>query len=91
MLQLILFQLPHKHKIVIAGNHEVGFDPNFGKPDTEDDIWVREGSRWVQVERPLDNPQCVSGEMSEEYKELTNCTYLEDSAVMIAGLKIYGR
>ena len=26
-----LGSLPHKHKIVIAGNHELSFDPNFPK------------------------------------------------------------
>ena len=31
---LKLFQLPHKHKIVIAGNHELGFDSSRDKTDT---------------------------------------------------------
>lgn len=101
------FQLPHKHKIVIAGNHELGFDP---KNTVSQFINNRSGHIG-------DSPQCgnvdvknlretstepdlISEDMKNlrtddttEYnirQELTNCTYLEDSAVTIAGLKIYG-
>ena len=102
-----LFQLPHKHKIVIAGNHELGFDP---KNRVEQFMNNRSGHIG-------DSPQCgnvdiknlretstepdliaedmkrLSTEDSTVYnirQELTNCTYLEDTAVTIAGLKIYG-
>ena len=101
------FQLPHKHKIVIAGNHELGFDP---KNTVSQFINNRSGHIG-------DSPQCgnvdiknlretstepdliaedmkkLRTEDTTEYnirQELTNCTYLEDSAVTIAGLKIYG-
>lgn len=45
--------LPHEHKIVIAGNHDICLEAGSGK-------------------------------------HLTNCTYLQDESVEIAGLKIYG-
>jgi Icc-related predicted phosphoesterase len=48
--------LPHKHKLVIAGNHDFAFE------------------RQPQSARDL----------------LTNCTYLEDSGVEIAGIFFYG-
>jgi len=50
-------KFPHKHKIVIAGNHEIGFN----------DLSVSQ----IQI-------------------VLSNCTYLQDSAVVIEGVKIYG-
>lgn len=31
-LKCILGQLPHKHKLVIAGNHELSFDNTFTHP-----------------------------------------------------------
>ena len=51
-----LGMLPHKHKIVIAGNHDFLFEK---KPD-------------------------------EARKLLTNATYLQDSAVVIDGVKFWG-
>jgi len=49
--------LPHKHKIVIGGNHEIAFN----------DFSTNEIQRM-----------------------LSNCTYLQDSATIVEGLKIYG-
>ena len=56
LIRETLFQLPHKYKIVIAGNHELGWNTD---------------SKYLK-------------------SELTNCTYLEDSALEIHGLKIFG-
>ena len=95
--QLECCQLPHKHKIVIAGNHELCFDPQLSS-DT-----VEARSHWrPQSERHLGGqPQLnLAGKDGEDHKaaqcedikkELTNCTYLEDSSVEICGLKIYGK
>jgi len=52
-----LGRLPHKHKIVIAGNHDRSFE-NYNR--------------------------FISKEM------ITNATYLEDSEVIIEGIKFYG-
>ena len=51
-----LGDLPHKHKIVIAGNHDF----------------------------------CFEREPQAAQKELTNCIYLQDSEVVIEGIKFYG-
>lgn len=48
--------LPHKHKIVIAGNHDFCFE------------------REPEIAR----------------KELTNCIYLQDEAIVVEGIKFYG-
>ncbi|XP_058793262.1 metallophosphoesterase domain-containing protein 1 isoform X2 [Phymastichus coffea] len=62
--------LPHKHKIVIAGNHELSFDPIFTHAV---------------------NCQTSETISSSNVKDvLTNCTYLEDSEIVICGIKIYG-
>ena len=86
-----MFQLPHKHKVVIAGNHELGFDPERKMRNS--------GSRSGHLgtsPHPLTCASPPEGEeeaASTEYNirsELTSCTYLEDSATEICGLKIYG-
>ena len=51
-----LGELPHEHKIVIAGNHDF----------------------------------CFEREPLAARKELTNCIYLQDSEVIVAGIKFYG-
>lgn len=51
-----LGELPHPHKIIIAGNHDFGFE-----------------------QRPAETQALI-----------TNATYLEDEAVTINGVKIYG-
>ncbi|XP_069142469.1 metallophosphoesterase MPPED2-like [Argopecten irradians] len=76
-----LGQLSHKHKIVIAGNHEISFDdvimskksldPMFGSMQTYRDEMNKFG---VKCTKEL----------------LTNCIYLEDSMVCLFGINIYG-
>ena len=101
-----LFQLPHKYKIVIAGNHELGFDSSRGRTDTVLEQ-ARSGHRGCGhghgEEAEGHNHDSKSLEVDLEAKltynvnpndirnVLTNCTYLEDSSVEICGLKIYGR
>ncbi|KAJ3663776.1 hypothetical protein Zmor_008003 [Zophobas morio] len=62
--------LPHRHKVVIAGNHELSFD--------EKCIFFTTFYRKHK------------GEVRDVKKLLTDCIYLEDSAVTLCGLKIYG-
>jgi len=103
-------KLPHKHKIVIAGNHELGFDPkntvshfinnrsgHIGESPqcTRDLMGDIKNLRETSAEPDLisEDLKKLRTEDTTEYnirQELTNCTYLEDSAVKIAGLKIYG-
>ena len=67
--------LPHKHKIVIAGNHELSFDPDFPKGENRNSRSGNTGKNGI----------------AEKMKALlTNCIYLEDSSVTIYGVKIYG-
>lgn len=95
-------QLPHQHKIVIAGNHELTFDPalrgmeqDLGKAGVGGKcghlgtsplhISVRDLSITGQGEKEKEEESCRNIR-----SELTGCTYLEDSSVLIRGLKIYG-
>ena len=70
---------PHKHKIVIAGNHDMYLDDDY--------ITHVEGRRGA--EKRYDH-------MMKKYKVehpkdlLTNCVYLLDETVEVAGIKIFG-
>lgn len=78
-----LGRLPHTHKIVIAGNHELSFDPKFTNP-------VAEAGRDIPtLGYELDSISTVI-QQKDNKKYLTNCVYLEDSMVERYGLKIYG-
>jgi len=73
--------LPYKHKIVIAGNHELSFDEKFLHPDSMIDVEfdanaVHEYLRGKQLTKMKDI--------------LVNCTYLEDSETTVFGLRVYG-
>eukprot|EP01137_Pigoraptor_chileana_P007470 Opistho-2@53120 len=67
---------PHQHKIVIAGNHEIPFD--------EDKC--NDGSGFG---RRFHRFQMFDG---NELKDIVRscCTYLQDEAVTVCGLRIYG-
>ena len=65
-------QLPIPCKLVIAGNHNTTFDPEYYKQNA---------TRFHRADKY--DPTTVRA-------ALTNCTYLEDEAVEIQGLKIYG-
>ena len=71
--------LPHKHKIVIAGNHELSFDPR-----TKDSMMSHR-----YFFKKAEEFGTVDGEMDIR-KELSNVTYLQDEAVNVMGFKIYG-
>ncbi|XP_066265191.1 metallophosphoesterase domain-containing protein 1-like [Branchiostoma lanceolatum] len=68
--------LPHPHKVVIAGNHDLTFDPKLMQE-------IRAGRRpmfWA-----------VRDEEAETAKSLlTNCIYLEDSETNVMGIRIWG-
>lgn len=87
---VILESLPHKYKIVIAGNHELSFDDKFS------DLFKKKESKIEHLEdefpsygKTKDNiSDAVNTENIRQY--LTHCIYLEDSGVEIYGIKIYG-
>ena len=67
--------LPHKHKVVIAGNHELSLDPT---------------SKAESVKFEPEDPS-EKDLPSEYYKSIfVNCHYLEYGSADISGLKIYG-
>jgi hypothetical protein len=88
-------KLPHKHKIVIAGNHELSFDKTFTNPirQSPSDRSTHTGPSLVDQIPTLGIPkdkiaEAVQTPNVKDY--LTNCIYLEDSEVLLYGLKIYG-
>lgn len=75
-----LGKLPHRYKIVIAGNHEVTFDPQL-MTERNSHVFISFATALQEVEE-------------EEWKnckrQLTNCIYLEDDEVRVQGFRIYG-
>ncbi|XP_071103200.1 metallophosphoesterase domain-containing protein 1-like [Haliotis cracherodii] len=76
--------MPHKVKVVIAGNHDMTLDENKvqnSRDDLCEDFYItyEEYEKYIQ-----DHNVCSSKEL------LTNCVYLEDSSVDICGIKVYG-
>ncbi|XP_071791351.1 metallophosphoesterase MPPED2-like isoform X1 [Asterias amurensis] len=73
-------KLPHRHKIVIAGNHEVTFDRQL-MTEQNSHVFMSFATALQEVKQ-------------EDWKHipshLTNCTYLEDAEVNIMGFRIYG-
>ncbi|CAG0895477.1 unnamed protein product [Darwinula stevensoni] len=91
-----LGELPHKFKVVIAGNHELSFDPLYeGKlPEVLRATHIGHGvlspiPRRGQAGDHLASD--VNRKAAEQAKKLlTNAIYLEDSSTMLYGIKIYG-
>lgn len=93
---LIIGNLPHRNKIVIAGNHELSFDPTFTHPFSLQTSGNRQKHTGTSI---LDNiptlgmskdtlAEAIQTTNIKDY--LTNCIYLEDSEIVIHGIKIYG-
>ncbi|CAG9821779.1 unnamed protein product [Phaedon cochleariae] len=83
--------LPHKHKIVIAGNHELSFDNRFinmfkkkieSRPDHNEDEVPNYGNTKDNI------AEAVNTEDIRQY--LTNCIYLEDKSIELYGIRLYG-
>lgn len=90
---LVPGNLPHKHKIVIAGNHELSFDRTFTHPLSHSPSDSSRGSSIVDQIPTLGMPRDNIAEAikMQNIKDcLTNCTYLQDEAATLYGLKIYG-
>ena len=76
--------LPYKHKIVIAGNHELSFDDKF--------LQQQSANRVIRVKF---EPKAVcdylhSRSLTSMKDVLVNCTYLQDSETTVFGLRVYG-
>jgi len=73
--------LPHRHKIVIAGNHEITFDrKSFDNPYAKRKVF---GENYDLADLEVSQfPNFAS--------LLTNCTYLENSSIEVEGVNIYG-
>ncbi|XP_012279362.1 metallophosphoesterase domain-containing protein 1 isoform X2 [Orussus abietinus] len=87
--------LSHKHKIVIAGNHELSFDPTFTHPFSTQSSGRQKhtGTRILDEIPTLGMSKATLAEAIEttNVKDyLTNCIYLEDSEIILHGIKIYG-
>lgn len=83
-LFFLLGKLPHKHKIVIAGNHDLTFDDDMVKTRRRD-LEMRFNIRKEKFEDYLDERGIPSVKSL-----LTNCTYLEDSLAKVYRIRIYG-
>lgn len=77
---------------MIAGNHELSFDSNFIHPlgatkngKKSELLWDEIPTLGMAKEKLKD-----AIESSDVKKYLTNCIYLEDSEIIICGIKIYG-
>ncbi|KAG8271620.1 Metallophosphoesterase mpped2 [Homalodisca vitripennis] len=85
--------LPHKHKVVIAGNHELSFDHTFTHPLSHS---PSDGSRGGSIVDQIPTLGMPRDNIAEAVKMqnikdcLTNCIYLQDEVVTLYGLKIYG-
>lgn len=88
-----LGDLPHKHKLVICGNHELSFDPALVES-------MSENTRSQGSKHGFSNSIPCLGHKREHIEAavktqnirqyLTNCTYLEDSGIELYGLKFWG-
>lgn len=79
-----LGKLPHKYKVVIAGNHELSFDPKFTQAKSSNIVKSIPALGYSRHEIS----EAVSGQ--DVRKKLTNCFYLEDESLELFGLKLYG-
>ncbi len=68
--------LPHAHKIVVSGNHEITLDY---------DYYMNRGRRRFHGNHRIHEDAILCKSVLS-----ASCTYLQDSSVEIAGLKIYG-
>lgn len=86
-----LSALPHKYKIVVAGNHELTLDTTFTHPFDKSNEKESRAERvpCLGVSRSKIHEAARSCP-SEVLSELTACTYLQDEACSVLGLRIYG-
>jgi len=70
---------PHRHKIVIAGNHDFTFDDEFFRTPSNRSFWE------------FGTQSLASDHRAVEMRGLlSNCHYLQDELTVIDGISIYG-
>lgn len=84
--------LPHKHKIVIAGNHELSFDKKFANIFMKKfENSSRHTGCGLTDTNYGDTTEAINAVKTENIRQyLTNCIYLEDEAIEVCGIHIYG-
>lgn len=95
--------LPHRHKIVIAGNHELSFDSTFTHPfqkggGGQGGKGHASNSKHTGMSILDDLPtlgnakECLESAVQTQNvrQVLTNCRYIEDELLEIWGIRIYG-
>lgn len=78
--------LPHHHKIVIAGNHELTFDERI-LPMTGP---IEEGLHLSKKKLEFSREYLKQKNLSHMSQLLTNCTFLFDTETTVYGLRVYG-
>lgn len=73
-------QHPHKHKIVIAGNHEMSFE----------DIYNTASPRYVDGKRRIPTGRSTTRSLALSMLTDAGLTYLEDSPTVVDGRLFYG-
>ncbi|XP_069119779.1 metallophosphoesterase MPPED2-like [Argopecten irradians] len=76
--------LPHKVKVVIAGNHDLTFDEEMVKNHRQN------LSMMFGVREQFYEAYMAEKNLTDVKELMTNCVYLEDASVDIHGIKIYG-
>ncbi|XP_048238350.1 metallophosphoesterase domain-containing protein 1-like [Haliotis rufescens] len=76
--------LPHKVKVVVAGNHDMTLDENKVR-NSRDELCDNFNITDTKYEKYIQDHS-----VSSSKELLTNCVYLEDSSVDICGIKVYG-
>ncbi|GLH00195.1 hypothetical protein R5R35_000044 [Gryllus longicercus] len=87
--------LPHKHKIVIAGNHELSFDDSLTSQLSPGAIDKSTHTGYSLVDHiptlGLPKENITEALKTANIKScLTNCIYLQDTEVILYGIKFYG-
>jgi len=73
--------LPYKHKIVVAGNHELSFDDKYLQQDS---------LKFYKFDASAIREYLRSRNVTKMKDILVNCTYLEDEETTVFGLRVYG-
>lgn len=85
-----LGSLPHEHKLVICGNHELSFDPTLTQSKSVDSSHgSKTGTMIPSLGHKRENMEAAM-KTKNVRQYLTNCTYLEDSGIELYGLKFWG-
>lgn len=78
--------LPHRHKLVIAGNHELTFDEKI-LPMTSP---IKEDSHLSKRKLEFSHDYLKQKNLNHMSELLTNCTFLHDTETTVHGLRVYG-